>query len=195
MPYKLNDMLRLTEEVRTFAKKPFGILFKGDNAIKKAVRGDEFLTCVGDIVSLTALKAGFKPKIIVFDGKSIRRPLDLVADEIRLLSEGYEELKAKNPAGCITEDLTEKILQAINSALKGKNVRIFVEGEEDLAVMPFVALLPEGSVILYGQPSEGVVRVDVTEERKFIILSMLERMESHGRTLEKIRRWSDGNSR
>ncbi len=195
MPYKLNDMLRLTEEVRTFAKKPFGILFKGDNAIKKAVRGDEFLTCVGDIVSLTALKAGFKPKIIVFDGKSIRRPLDLVADEIRLLSEGYKELKAKNPAGCITEDLTEKILQAINSALKGKNVRIFVEGEEDLAVMPFVALLPEGSVILYGQPSEGVVRVDVTEERKFIILSMLERMESHGRTLEKIRRWSDGNSR
>jgi len=188
-------MLRLTEEVRTFAKKPFGILFKGDNAIKKAVRGDEFLTCVGDIVSLTALKAGFKPKIIVFDGKSIRRPLDLVADEIRLLSEGYKELKAKNPAGCITEDLTEKILQAINSALKGKNVRIFVEGEEDLAVMPFVALLPEGSVILYGQPSEGVVRVDVTEERKFIILSMLERMESHGRTLEKIRRWSDGNSR
>jgi len=99
------------------------------------------------------------------------------------------------PAGYIIEDLTEKVFEAVNSALEGSNVRIYVKGEEDLAVMPLVALLPNGSVILYGQPNEGVVRVDVNDERKVIILSMLERMEKHGKTLEKIRRWLNGGSR
>jgi uncharacterized protein (UPF0218 family) len=189
-------MLKLTEEVRAFAKKPFGLLYRGEgaNVVKRALRGDEFLVCVGDIVSLTTLKAGFKPKIIVFDGKTVRKELNSI-DEIRELSRGYEEVIAVNPAGCITEDLTEKVFVAVNSALEGSNVRIYVKGEEDLAVMPLVALLPNGSVILYGQPNEGVVRVDVNDERKVIILSMLERMEKHGKTLEKIRRWLNGGSR
>ncbi|ADB57668.1 GTP-dependent dephospho-CoA kinase family protein [Archaeoglobus profundus] len=190
-------MLKLTEEVRAFAKKPFGLLYRGEgvDVVKRVLKGDEFLVCVGDIVSLTTLKAGFKPKIIVFDGKSIRRELNSVVNRIRDLSRGYKEIVAENPAGCITEDLAEKVFEAVNSALEGLNVRIYVRGEEDLAVMPLVALLPNGAVILYGQPNEGVVRVDVNDERKIIILSMLERMEKHGKTLEKIRRWSNGGSR
>lgn len=183
--YKLSEMLKLTDEVRSFAKKPFGHVF---NDVNLAVRGNEFLVCVGDIVTITTLKAGFKPNIIVFDGRSLRREIDSV-DEIRCLSIGYDELIAKNPAGCITEDLVECVYRAIRLALKGRNVRILVEGEEDLAVMPFVALLPSGSVILYGQPNEGVVRVDVNDERKVIILRMFERMESYGMTLEKVRGW------
>ncbi len=183
-------MLKLTEEVRSFAKKPFGKLYRG---LREAVRNGEFLVCVGDVVTFTALKEGFNPKIVVFDGKTVRKEVEFV-EEIRRLSKDYVEITAENPASCITEDLTEKIFKAVELSLKGYRVRVFVKGEEDLAVMPLVALLPVGTVVLYGQPNEGVVRVDVSEERKVIILDMLGRMESRGRTLEKIRRWSNGGS-
>lgn len=185
-------MLKLTEEVRDFAKKPFGVLYKDISSLEFY---DELLACVGDIVSLTTLKAGIKPNIIVFDGRSVRKRLEFMVDKIRSLSEGYVEVIAKNPAGCITEDLVEKVSQAVKYAKNGLNVRIFVMGEEDLTVMPLVILLPKGSVILYGQPNEGVVKVDVNDERKFIILRMLERMEGSERTLEKMRRWCNGCDR
>ncbi len=188
--------LKITEEVRAFAKKPFGKLFRGEgkDVVRRALKGDEFLTCVGDVVSLTTLEAGFSPNIIVFDGKSVRRELKSVVGRIREFSKEYSEITAENPAGCITEDLAEKLRYAVNTALEGEKVRVFVRGEEDLAVMPLVVLLPEGSVILYGQPNEGVVRVDVNEERKVIILNILEKTEKFGRTLDKLRRWFNGGS-
>ncbi|HJK04728.1 MAG TPA: DUF359 domain-containing protein [Methanocorpusculum sp.] len=39
---------------------------------------------------------------------------------------------------------------------------ILVEGEEDLAVLPLIERLPDGALILYGQPNEGVVVCEVT---------------------------------
>ena len=191
-------MLKLTEEVREFAKRPFGKLYEGEGIeiVRRALESVEFFACVGDIVSFYTLKAGFKPNIIVYDGKSIRKQLNSsVMDEINYFTNDYSELIAENPAGCITEDLVEKIRKAVDMALAGGRVRLFVKGEEDLSVMPLVALMPEGAVIVYGQPSKGVVRVDVNEEKKVIIFEWLEKMQSFGDTLKKLRRWANGDSR
>ena len=38
---------------------------------------------------------------------------------------------------------------------------VLVDGEEDLAVLPLILILPDSSVILYGQPNEGVVFCEV----------------------------------
>ena len=38
-----------------------------------------------------------------------------------------------------------------------------VKGEEDLAVLPCLLIAPEDAVILYGQPNEGLVFVNVSE--------------------------------
>ena len=43
---------------------------------------------------------------------------------------------------------------------------IYVDGEEDLAVIPLVIASDEGSIILYGQPGEGVVFREVDQEAK-----------------------------
>jgi len=43
---------------------------------------------------------------------------------------------------------------------------ILVGGEDDLAVLPVLLIAPLGFSIYYGQPGEGLVRVDVTEENK-----------------------------
>jgi len=37
---------------------------------------------------------------------------------------------------------------------------IIVNGEEDLAVIPCVLMAPNDSIILYGQPGEGIVVVE-----------------------------------
>jgi hypothetical protein len=43
---------------------------------------------------------------------------------------------------------------------------ILVEGEEDLAVIPLILAAPEGAMVLYGQPGEGVVVCEVTDAAK-----------------------------
>jgi len=57
-------------------------------------------------------------------------------------------------------------------------VRIFVRGEEDLAALPAILLAPEGSVVLYGQPDEGVVFVSITKSKKEEILDLLDKIIS-----------------
>jgi uncharacterized protein (UPF0218 family) len=59
----------------------------------------------------------------------------------------------KNPAGTITDEL----VAGIDDAIKNPPATIFVNGEEDLAVIPLVIAAPEGVVVLYGQPHKGVV--------------------------------------
>ena len=39
-----------------------------------------------------------------------------------------------------------------------------VIGEEDLLVLPVCAYSPENSVVLYGQPNEGIVIVQINSE-------------------------------
>jgi uncharacterized protein (UPF0218 family) len=77
-------------------------------------------------------------------------------------------VKVRNPAGTLTDELME--------ALKLPTpLRIEVEGEEDLATLACGMLLPEGAVILYGQPGEGVVAVEVTAQEREEFLRLFEK--------------------
>ena len=75
----------------------------------------------------------------------------------------YEEVSVDNPAGIITDELIKTLSEAFASE---KPLRIFVRGEEDLATLPVILMAPLDSVVLYGQPDEGVVFVKVTEEKR-----------------------------
>ena len=52
--------------------------------------------------------------------------------------------------------------------IPGTRVRIIVDGEEDLLVLPVCARAKDGFTVLYGQPNEGiiVVRADLTSRNK-----------------------------
>jgi len=54
----------------------------------------------------------------------------------------------------------------MKEALTHPQAMIYVDGEEDLAVIPLVIASNEGSIILYGQPGEGVVFCKVDREAK-----------------------------
>ena len=53
-----------------------------------------------------------------------------------------------------------------------KRIVIKIDGEEHLSVLPMVLCAPLGFVIFYGQPHEGVVKVEITEEKKEKAYSM-----------------------
>jgi uncharacterized protein (UPF0218 family) len=115
-----------------------------------------YFATVGDYVTTHILDAGIHPEIAVVDHKIMRRDVDPVEFNC-------DHLEAKNPPGTITAQSQG----ALYSALEYDNgFRLVVDGEEDLLVLPLMAILPEKSVIVYGQPREGMVVITLTEENK-----------------------------
>ena len=76
-------------------------------------------------------------------------------------------LKAKNPAGTITDDLWETIGQAMELSGDGNCHVIEVDGEEDLAVLPCILMASDETTILYGQPNEGLVLLKVYDAKDY----------------------------
>ena len=76
--------------------------------------------------------------------------------------------------GYMTKEMVQAVLFAVKEILfKGRNMVIKVDGEEDLAGVPAILLSPLGSIVLYGQPSVGLVLVEVTEKKKEILLKLI----------------------
>jgi len=58
---------------------------------------------------------------------------------------------------------------------RGEKEVICVSGQEDLAVLPAILLAPMGSFVIYGQPGQGFVVVEVLEKTKLKTLLLLSR--------------------
>jgi len=79
----------------------------------------------------------------------------------------------KNPPGVITKEFWEVIKESLK--VKGP-VKIIVDGEEDLAVTPFVMEGDSDTVILYGLFDKGFVLVNVNKDVKEKVRKLLEKM-------------------
>jgi len=112
------------------------------------------------------------PDLLVVDNKTKRMP---VSDHIieKLDHESYKTVRVNNPAATLTKELIDLIRDSMHS---NEHVKIVVEGEEDLATLPAILYAPLGTVVVYGQPNEGSVLVDVTLERKLHIEEFMKRM-------------------
>ena len=154
----MRTTLALTPELRSRLKKPLGRLLKGepDEVFEEVSRilGGRKLITVGDVVSKNALEHGLRPWVAVVDGRAMRRPLGraLRGDE------GWGHvLRLSNQPGTISGEAWSTIGEAVR---KGHSL-VIVDGEEDLLALVAVLCAPEGSVVLYGQPGEGVVLIEV----------------------------------
>ncbi|WP_214020933.1 GTP-dependent dephospho-CoA kinase family protein [Methanoculleus sp.] len=155
-------MLRLPEAHRGLFKKPFGTLYESIGELLARLEG-RAVYAVGDVVTHNLLAAGVVPDIAIIDGYTMRTP----CNRSPLLR--ARRLTAKNPPGTITDELAD----AIDTAVRNPPGVIFVEGEEDLAVIPLVLAAPIGTAVLYGQPGEGVVLRLVDASAKQEAASML----------------------
>jgi len=144
-------MLRLPEDKRLHFKAPFGVLYPDIRSILHNLAGKTIYT-VGDVVTFNLVQSGIVPAIAIIDGQSMREPF------IGPPGDFQRCYRARNPSGTLTSEL----LEVIQKAIEVPDTLIFVEGEEDLAVIPLVLAAPLGTIILYGQPGKGVVFCDVT---------------------------------
>ncbi|HYY92167.1 MAG TPA: DUF359 domain-containing protein, partial [Candidatus Dormibacteraeota bacterium] len=65
---------------------------------------------------------------------------------------------------------------AIRQAMREHDVVILVDGEEDLLTLPCIVESADNSLILYGQPSEGLVVVTASPNVKKEAGQILSRM-------------------
>ncbi|WP_455367293.1 DUF359 domain-containing protein [[Eubacterium] cellulosolvens] len=176
MPSVCDEMghLYLREELRPLLRKLLGELIQGSEAdvvdrITKLIieRKPPCFISVGDNVSRLLSKNSVKVDLRIIDNIEMRRPVESYQYRATHI------FKVLNPPGRI-EDM---VWPAIEDALKKKGSLIIVEGEEDLLTLVAVALSPMDSLIIYGQPKQGVVAVTADSRIKKKVDVILKSMD------------------
>ena len=166
----------ITPELRAKLKEPFGMLIRGsfaetmgkmENIVKR--ENPPKIVSVGDTVSRNLHEHRMNPQLSITDNKRMRRRI-----QPRTFT-GKKVVQVKNPQGTITEEAITAIRQALES---DERVHIIVDGEEDLLALAAVFYAPEKSLVVYGQPYEGIVVVKVTSEKKAEAAEILKAMKT-----------------
>lgn len=151
--------MKLPDSLRDQFKTPLGILLPigEDNKenIQKYILKNSYIVTVGDQTTEKMINFGLTPSLQIIDGFEKRQKRDLPK------LGNATELKIDNPAAEITLESIDLIKKAFTMT---SPVRITVFGEEDLLVLPVCIHAPDNSVVLYGQPNEGLVLVEITTE-------------------------------
>ena len=164
--------MKLPDSLRDQLKIPLGILLLESQTdktnIEKYFSGNSYVITVGDRTTEKMIGFGLIPSLQIIDGKEKRakREPPKLANAI--------ELTVDNPAAEITSQSIDIIKKAFTMQ---PPVRISVNGEEDLLVIPVCVYAPENAIILYGQPNEGLVIVKITPEIRSKTQKLLDLME------------------
>ncbi len=166
----------LPSELRVKFKKPFGILLRGSFAVtieklETIVKREKppKIISVGDIVSRNLHERNIIPHLSITDNKRRRKRIKPIIFMSKTL------VQVKNPQGMITKEAITAIRQALE---RNDYVHIIVDGEEDLLTIVAVLYAPEKSIVVYGQPFEGIVVVKVTSEKKAEANEILKAMKT-----------------
>ena len=183
----------MPEELKPKLRKVYGKLCSSTaeaTQVLTAIPNRGKIITVGDIVSYNIISAGINPDIIVYDGKEARQS---VKSWMKNFLDAYiaESKTVENPAGHITGELWQAAFEALRAEGKRK---IFVRGEEDLAVIPFIILGSVGDCIMYGMPAKYgggidliVVDNEVKDEFKKILKQLKEDKESEKKRIKRLK--------
>jgi len=179
--------LILPEKQRQSCKRPISKLIKDSNrrlgsAVRKTKKTilqerKSLIITVGDIVTYLFLSQKIPIDLAIIDLKSHRKPVN------KKIRQSLLSVKTKfrtvNEAGTINKKLVQTLRKAIDQILvSALPQKVLVHGEEDLAVLPLILLSPLNSLIFYGQPKKGIVKVEVNEQTKLKAIRLLKRFYS-----------------
>jgi uncharacterized protein (UPF0218 family) len=169
------DAYCVTPETLQRFKEPFGTLIGGSfsetmTKLQDIISRDKptQIISVGDTVSRNLHEHHIIPHLSITDDKSMRKKLKSKIFPNKKL------VRIKNPQGAITEEAITAIRNAVESK---EETQILVEGEEDTLTLIAVMEAPENALVLYGQPSKGVVMVKITAQKKAEAHQILEAMK------------------
>lgn len=152
--------MKLPEKLRNELKIPLGQLLPDNQVtienISKFIKPNSFLITVGDATTERMISIGIIPSLQIIDSQEQRVNRKAPSDE-----NIATKLSCKNPAGEISQESISNIKKAFSSK---PPVRISVNGEEDLLVIPVCIFAPENSIVMYGQPNEGLVIVNINDK-------------------------------
>ncbi len=146
-------------------KEPFGTLIRDNEVtiglvteiLKKAPK----VIAVGDTTTEKLVGFGFIPDISVTDCMEKR-----VIRASKLEYPVDKTIHLDNKPGELSEQVVLEVKKLILANAYDSKIRIIIKGEEDLVALPFLMYSPNNWVICYGQPNEGLVIVQVTEDSK-----------------------------
>jgi uncharacterized protein (UPF0218 family) len=164
--------VKLPNSLREQMKTPLGTLLPETQVdksnIEKYLSKNSYIITVGDRTTEKMIDFGLIPSLQIIDGlekREKREPPKL---------HNATELTVDNPAAEITPQSITMIKKAFTLQ---SPVRLFVNGEEDLLVLPVCIHAPENAVVLYGQPNQGLVIVRITPEIRNKVETLLDLME------------------
>jgi len=166
--------------MRRELKRPFGNLIKNEELTKEIIeeytRNRLVITC-GDKTTQVIHEMGIKINLAIIDHKTKR---EIIQEQEEIMNMCKRTIKIGNPAAGITTGLEEVLKREITAleADHDDSVLLDVQGEEDLAFIPCVLYSPFGTVVMYGQPDQGLVLAVVETGLKEEIQDIYDRMES-----------------
>jgi len=166
---------RLTPALRRKLKSPVGLLMRGSpdevmGKLRKMI--DEvkppMVVSVGDVVSRNMIERNIPPQVLIVDNRVMRESITSISVDVD------QTLRVKNPPGTLTTEVWPTMEKAIQP---NRRTRVLVDGEEDLLTLAAVLCAPLGSIVVYGQPHEGIVIIKVTDPMKETVRDLVEAMK------------------
>ncbi len=151
--------LHLPDNLRKEFQRPWGNFVED---LKAEVSEENLTIAVGDETVKRFNESNIKADVYVFDFKVAREEKFKNIKDLGFEKE-EEIIKVNNPQGMLTSNLFKTILRLIKLGQKGL---VKIDGEEDLSVAVFILATPLNTSIFYGQPREGMVKVEVSENTK-----------------------------
>lgn len=166
--------LILPENLRQELKKPFGELLTRDKDLFK--NKNNLVITVGDVTTKKFNERSLEQNLSVIDFKVAR---EKKFTNIKELGFAGQEIifNADNPAGYLTANLFKKLAEIFELGIREKTI-LQINGEEDLAVLPLVLFSPLRTIIYYGQPGKGLVRIVVSEKTKEKAYNLILKLKS-----------------
>ena len=164
--------MKLSPSLREQLKTPLGVLLPDSQVDKpnilKHIAKDQYLISVGDKTTEKMIAFGLTPSLQIIDGYEKRKKREPPKFD------GPTRLTVNNPASTITAQSISAIKKVFTMQ---SPVRLYVDGEEDLLVLPVCVYAPENAVIMYGQPNQGLVIVNLTAGIRNKAQGLLDLME------------------
>ncbi len=178
--------LRITDSLRARLKRPLGEQYSdvGGSAVESVKAflkraAPTMVITVGDIVSRRLTREGLRLDVRIVDNLEMRRRIEPFS-----FGNVGKEIYAKNPPGTIDSGAWRSVAEAIRSG----DSLVTIDGEEDLLTLPAILEAPLNSVVIYGQPREGIVVVTVTEAKKGEIQNLVNEMIPEGGEFQPLRK-------
>ncbi len=170
----------LTQDDILILKQPFGTLILDREITKERItsflKDAKKVVSIGDATTYTLISFDITPDLSIIDGKERRSKNNI---KRCIIDDNYNQcrvikFRCRNRAGTISRDA----LSVLHDALRiSEPVRIIVEGEEDMLALAIFAIVPDDSLVLYGQPLEGMVIVKIDNKVREKAKDLMSRVE------------------